>query len=273
MARRKAEPEPSIQPREFRSPEEIDRAIAKLDRRIKELEALDVAHAISNDTAADDTAIHNVRTTILEIFGEHSPEFQQHKYIRLWAGPMFMDMEQYDIIQATERGRTQTIGIIRGLIGRTPREARGVRSSIRAVTRGSLRKGQSAPAYRKCRATTLPRWPPLGRRFRSIKGADQLREGGVGRVRSRRGATGPQGFLKKQSNSCRQRSFRPNGSGRARGHHASLRGSCDGSQKSGWALLSRGLRTAGNGVHIPAQHARVHRSRSPKALTDRDERR
>jgi uncharacterized protein (TIGR02391 family) len=116
MARRKQEAELSIQPREFRSVDEINRAIAKLERRIRELGGLNVLDAVLNDSAADDTAIHNLRSTILEIYGESSPEYQRHRYIRMWAGPMFVNMSTDQVIEGTERGRTQTIGIIKGLI-------------------------------------------------------------------------------------------------------------------------------------------------------------
>ncbi len=115
MASRK-QAEPSIEPHEFRSVEEIDRAIAKLDRRNKELENLNVEDAISNDTAADETAIQNLRSAILEIYGEHSPEYRRHQHIEMWAGPLFMNMPRHQVIASTERGRAQTIGVIKGLI-------------------------------------------------------------------------------------------------------------------------------------------------------------
>ena len=60
MARKREGP-PPIEPKEFQSPEEIDRAINKLERRVKELEMLDVAAAINGDTGADDVAGSNVR--------------------------------------------------------------------------------------------------------------------------------------------------------------------------------------------------------------------
>jgi len=118
VVRRKQELEPSIQPREFHSIEEIDRAAAKLERRIKELEAVNVQDAVLNHTAADDNAIHNLRSSILEIYGEHSPEYSRHEHIRMWAGPMFINMSRNQVIEATERGRAQTIGIVNGLIDR-----------------------------------------------------------------------------------------------------------------------------------------------------------
>jgi uncharacterized protein (TIGR02391 family) len=115
---KKSSPPPPLQPREFRSPEEIDAAISKFQRRIKELEELDVPAALLNETGADEVVRSNVRTTILEVFGADSPEFREHQYIRIWAGPEYMNMDEHFIIQATERGRGQIITILRGLIGR-----------------------------------------------------------------------------------------------------------------------------------------------------------
>jgi uncharacterized protein (TIGR02391 family) len=117
MAKKRYE-EPEIQPKVFESAEEIDRAIAKLDKRVRELEALDILTAINNDTGEDDAVVSNIRESILDIFGNKSPEFHEHEHIRLWAGPMFTNMKRHAVVAGTERGRTQTLGILRGLIGR-----------------------------------------------------------------------------------------------------------------------------------------------------------
>ena len=109
---------PPLEPREFRSPEEIDAAIAKLGRRIKELGQLDVKAAILNRTGEDDVAQSNARETIREVFGTNSPEFKEHAHLRLWDGPVFMNMSDQAIAQSTERGRIQAIGILNGLVGR-----------------------------------------------------------------------------------------------------------------------------------------------------------
>lgn len=117
MAKRREEQAP-IEPKQFQSVDEIDRGIGKLEKRIKELEGLDVGVAISGDTGADDVAVSNVRESIREVFGTNSPEFREHEHLRLWAGPMYVNMVQHEIVASTERGRIQTIGIIRGLINR-----------------------------------------------------------------------------------------------------------------------------------------------------------
>lgn len=117
MAKRRPD-SPRIEPREFRSIDEIDSGIAKLERRIQELEQLDVASAVHNDTGADDFIRSNVCESIREIFGTNSPEFKEHQHIRLWAGSEYVDMDSDEIVEGTERGRRQVIGILNGLIGR-----------------------------------------------------------------------------------------------------------------------------------------------------------
>jgi uncharacterized protein (TIGR02391 family) len=109
---------PALEQKIFASAAEIDLAIKKLQRRIDELARLDIAAALSEDNGTDDVAISNVRDTIREIFGLHSPECREHEHIRLWAGPLYINMSSHAILEGTERGRNQVQGILRGLIER-----------------------------------------------------------------------------------------------------------------------------------------------------------
>jgi uncharacterized protein (TIGR02391 family) len=109
---------PPIESRTFTSPEEVDAAIAKLQRRIQELERLDVRAAVSNDNAAIKVARSNVQQAIREVFGPNSPEFHEHEYIDIWAGTIFMGMGEGESLRGRERGRSEVIGILKGLIGR-----------------------------------------------------------------------------------------------------------------------------------------------------------
>jgi hypothetical protein len=52
MAKQRPDPTP-IEPREFRSIDEIDAGISKLERRIQDLKQLDVAAAVLNDSGAE----------------------------------------------------------------------------------------------------------------------------------------------------------------------------------------------------------------------------
>jgi uncharacterized protein (TIGR02391 family) len=118
MAKRNQPPQPQIEPRHWSTAEEIDRAVRKLNRRISELEALDVRAARRDDSSMDDVAVSNVRESIREVFGQNSPEFHENKHIRMWAGPMFIGMSEGEILDGTEKGRKQMIGTLRGLVGR-----------------------------------------------------------------------------------------------------------------------------------------------------------
>jgi len=117
MPNRRPDP-PPVEPREFRSVEEIDSGIAKLERRIRDLEQLDVKAARRDHTAAAGVVQSNVRDTIREVFGPNSPEFNEHEHIDMWAGPLHMGMEPHEIVEAMEFGRRHMIGTLDGLIGR-----------------------------------------------------------------------------------------------------------------------------------------------------------
>ena len=118
MPKRRPDPPPVVEPKVFTSPDEIDQGIAKLARRIQELESLDLRAAVFENTGSDDVAQSNVRESIREVFGTNSPEFKEHEYIDIWAGPLYMNMEAGYVLEAKERGRTQVVGTLNGLIGR-----------------------------------------------------------------------------------------------------------------------------------------------------------
>lgn len=123
MPKRVQVPAP-LEEREFRSGEEIDIAVKKLERRVQELKALNVQETVLTDNGADTVATSNLRATIREVFGSNSPEFKEHQHIDLWSGPMFFDMSNAALIQAKQSGVVQAIAILNGLVGRL-REKRG----------------------------------------------------------------------------------------------------------------------------------------------------
>lgn len=118
MRRRNTPQPPTIEPRIWSSKDEIERAIAKLKRRISELETLDVATVYLQKTAEDEVAVSNFRDTLREVFGQNSPEFSEHEHTHMWGGPMFMGMTAGKIIEGMTQGKTKMIGILNGLIGR-----------------------------------------------------------------------------------------------------------------------------------------------------------
>lgn len=118
MATRKTLPPPTIEVKQWASAQEIDKAVAKLQKRIAEAEALDIRDAVVMHTGADDVVVSNARDSILEIFGENSPEYREHKHLRMWVGPIIMGMPSHEVVRATEGGRSQVITILKGLIAR-----------------------------------------------------------------------------------------------------------------------------------------------------------
>jgi uncharacterized protein (TIGR02391 family) len=117
MVQRRTDP-PPIEPREFRSPEEIDIAVAKFRRRIEELEKLDIGASVSQHSGAEGVVASNIRETIREIFGPNSPEFTEHGHIGIWGGSMHFNMSQGEVARGVELGRRKVLVILKGLIER-----------------------------------------------------------------------------------------------------------------------------------------------------------
>jgi uncharacterized protein (TIGR02391 family) len=124
---------PPLESREFRSPEEVDAAIAKLRRRIEELKLLDIVGSVINHTGTVEVARSNVRASIREIFGSNSPEFKEHQYIEVWAGPQFMNMDERYVIQGVKQGCVHVIAVINGLIGRLEEKKAEFGTGVTAV--------------------------------------------------------------------------------------------------------------------------------------------
>lgn len=122
-----------IETRVFRSPEEIDSAIAKIRRRIDELKKLDIASAYLNKTGADDVAISNVKDTLREVFGSNSPEFHEHGNISFWH-LIVMAHDKATTARELQKGQTWVIGILNGLVARLEEK----RSDLRSGSNGAI---------------------------------------------------------------------------------------------------------------------------------------
>jgi uncharacterized protein (TIGR02391 family) len=116
MARKEIEP-PPLESREFRSPEEIEAAIAKLVRRVVELGKLDIAKGYQHSTGEIQAAQSNVRDTIRDVFGPNSPEFKEHQDFSLTREAGYM-LDSQSAIETIKDSRTRSLGILNGLIGR-----------------------------------------------------------------------------------------------------------------------------------------------------------
>jgi diguanylate cyclase (GGDEF)-like protein len=89
MAPRQKTPPPLPPARVFESVADIDRAIEKIRRRIKDVERLASDHVSHRDAVVDNVE-HAIVDTIREEFGEGSPQFHRHNYFRIDDGPMRM---------------------------------------------------------------------------------------------------------------------------------------------------------------------------------------
>jgi predicted nucleotide-binding protein len=128
---------PPLEPREFRSPHEIDVAIKQLTRRIGDLQSLDVPRAWTQKTGEIEAVTNALRSTILEIFGENSTEYRQYKFIEIWEGPMQMGMDDHSIVSGTILGQRKVVGILNGLIRRLKEKQEDMGSEVTAQSKTS----------------------------------------------------------------------------------------------------------------------------------------
>ncbi|MFQ5745406.1 MAG: TIGR02391 family protein [Acidobacteriota bacterium] len=133
--RRPAEPAP-IEIKQF-TPEEIERGIAKLKRRIDEVKALD-PRQVRHDDQRVRNAEQNISTTILDVFGPNSPEYRDHKFQHIWHGPMYSGMPQAEIQQCFAAGLSHTITMLEGLIGRLEENRAELGQDAAARARGTF---------------------------------------------------------------------------------------------------------------------------------------
>jgi diguanylate cyclase (GGDEF)-like protein len=75
-------------PRAFENIGDIDRAIAKLRRRVQDVERLAAEH-VSHGDAAVRNVEHAIRDTIREEFGEGSTQYHRHNNFKIDDGPMY----------------------------------------------------------------------------------------------------------------------------------------------------------------------------------------
>src|SRR5205823_2854606 len=119
--RRASQPERGSVPKIFSSPDEIDRAVRKLERRVKQVEALsDVVYG----DARVDNAERDIAADILEIYGPLSPEFRDYEHIAIWHGGINMYDDDTDRTEKIRAGVPRTAEILRGLLAHLV-EARG----------------------------------------------------------------------------------------------------------------------------------------------------
>ncbi len=117
MASRRIPQPPPIEPKVFKSVEEINAGIAKLQRRIQDLEQLASQATPHNDQRVNNVESH-IKSTIREVFGSNSPEFDEHQYHEIWYGPHIMDEPDHVYQQHFYDGIPQSKVMLEGLISR-----------------------------------------------------------------------------------------------------------------------------------------------------------
>ena len=82
------------------------------------MEAIDIVGSVQKHTGAITVAKNNIRDTIREVFGPNSPEYKEHENLRIWVGASRRGMTLTQVVAQTQRGQSQVIGILNGLIAR-----------------------------------------------------------------------------------------------------------------------------------------------------------
>jgi predicted nucleotide-binding protein len=117
MAKRQ-EAEPPIESKKFNSVDEIDRAIEKLRRRIYEVEELK-SNAARHNAPEVNTVVSNIRKTILDTFGQNSPEFLERGYHEISYSITPLVQPNHEQLQRVfEAGFPHTLGMLQGLVKR-----------------------------------------------------------------------------------------------------------------------------------------------------------
>jgi len=108
--------EPVIEVKQF-TRDELLRAISQLRRRIGDIEALQ-QEAPNHSDGRIDALESNIRTTILELYGSRSPEFNEHQYFEIPFGPIWFDMSNHDHQNRLSQGYPRALEKLRGMLGR-----------------------------------------------------------------------------------------------------------------------------------------------------------
>src|SRR5262245_45139463 len=106
---------PPLHIRQFTTPQEIDQSMVQLKRRVAEVKAL-ATDQVSYQDERRRTAEQNIHNTILEIFGQDSPQFRQHRYHEIWSGGRYLNMEEDEIEERFRTGIPNTVKLLQGLI-------------------------------------------------------------------------------------------------------------------------------------------------------------
>ena len=115
MAKRNSQISSTPAPKAWSSAAEIDKAIAKLKLRIADLEGLTVS---PESSSAQEVLVSKVRDSIRDVYGHDSAEYHEHRYVRMWHGPMYAGMSDREQLAGHEQGRLYLIALLKDLVSR-----------------------------------------------------------------------------------------------------------------------------------------------------------
>jgi len=116
---------PTIEPKQFSNLVEIERGIQKLKSRIVDLNKLQFkAGALDQGNWTQEHMHHDnpqvgvvtraIRNTILEVFGNTSPQWDYFQHFRIWHGGLFTNMTDSYMQQCFEKGIVHAIEQLQG---------------------------------------------------------------------------------------------------------------------------------------------------------------
>jgi hypothetical protein len=112
--RRRASGSPPIEIKHF-TPDEIEQGITKLRRRIEQVQAL-AAENVAYDDQRVSNAEQDIHTTILEVFGQNSPQYERNGDHEIRHGSLYRDMPANELQEGFRVGVPRTIQMLEGLI-------------------------------------------------------------------------------------------------------------------------------------------------------------
>ncbi len=130
-------PEPPVLVSKNFTPEEIDAGIKKLERRIREVQALDPTK-VSYSDAEVQTVQANLQDTVRDVFGPNSPEYDRHKHHWIWHGGINMGDGPYERQRKFAEGIVQTAKMLQGLVDRLKEKQADVGGDPAARAQGAL---------------------------------------------------------------------------------------------------------------------------------------
>jgi uncharacterized protein (TIGR02391 family) len=106
-----------IEDKVFTTVQEVEQAIAKLRRRLEELQALDPGRVRYDDPRVK-SAAQNFSDTVLQVYGPNSPGYQRFSYHRISHGPVYTGMSDGELQGNFAAGVAHTIEAVENLIRR-----------------------------------------------------------------------------------------------------------------------------------------------------------